>query len=48
MTRVKKRVLTLSQCTNQAMKSHVNIEDQIIVELLGKENLDEKSIVLTK
>jgi hypothetical protein len=31
MARVRKKVLTLSRDTNQSMKSHVNVEDKIIV-----------------
>jgi hypothetical protein len=36
MTKVKKRTLALSRCTNQALQSHVVVEDQIIVEIYGK------------
>ena len=35
MAKVKKRVFALSQGNNQAMQSHIDVEDQIIVELFG-------------
>ena len=35
-TKVKKRALALSQGTSQAIQIHVDVENQIIGELLGK------------